>query len=155
MDPVEQLKARFPYMFMGETVSMEFYDGWLPTFVDVCEQIDQVLGENKREFRWVQVKEKFGSARFYFRLGSSMRVVIDVIDPQEKEGHALIKNATKPGDAVASHIDAIVDQAAARTKTICMLCGADAQTRPYNGYYWTLCAAHAPPVEPFNRPGEP
>ena len=154
MDPVEQLKARFPYMFMGKTVSMEFHDGRLPTFTEACEQIDKVLGENKREFRWVQVKEKFGSARFYFRLGRSKRVVIDVIDPQGEEGHAPIKNATKVGDAVASRIAAIVDQAEARTQTICMLCGADAQTRSYDGYSWTLGAAHAPPVDPINRPGE-
>ncbi|MDM0104855.1 hypothetical protein QTH97_07915 [Variovorax sp. J22R24] len=142
-------------MFMGKTVSLEFHDGWLPTFAETCEQIDKLLGENKREFRWVQVKEKFGSARFYFRLGKSKRVVIDVIDPQEKEGHALIKNATRIGDAVASRIDAIVDEAEAKTQMICMLCGADAQTRPFDGYYWTLCAAHAPPVKPINRPGEP
>ena len=154
MDPVEQLKARFPYMFRGKTVSMEFYDGWLPTFVETCEQIDKVLGESKRAFRWVQVKEKFGSARFYYRLTRLKRVVIGVSGDQG--GRALIKNVfTKVGDPLAFRIDAIVDLAEARTQTICMLCGADAQTRPYDGYYWTLCAAHAPPVEPFNRPGEP
>ena len=66
MTPVEQLKARFAYMFVGRPISMEFYDGWLPVFAQACEQIDEVLGENKRDFHWVQVKEKFGSARFYF-----------------------------------------------------------------------------------------
>ena len=142
MTQVEQLKARFPYMFQGEAISMEFYDGWLPIFMEVCEQIDEVLGEDKRGFYWRQVKEKFGSARFYYRLGKSKRLVVDLIDGQG--GHALIKKATKDGDSVADRIDAIVDQAEAKTCTTCMVCGAPAQTKPYDGYYMTVCEAHAP-----------
>ena len=125
MTQVEQLKARFPYMFMGQNSGMEFYDGWLPIFVEACQQIDLVLGENKRGFHWVQVKEKFGSARFYYRLGGAKRLVVDLIDGQG--GHALIKRSTKEGDSDADRIDAIVDQAEAQTQTTCMVCGAAAR----------------------------
>ncbi|MGJ7511304.1 hypothetical protein [Variovorax sp. GT1P44] len=143
MTSVEQLKARFPYMFEGQAISMEYYDGWLPIFVEACEQIDKVLGENKRGFFWRQVKEKYGSARFYFRLGTSKRLVIDLSDGEG--GHSVFKKATKKGDSVADRIDAILDQAEAKTCTTCMVCGAPAETKPYDGYYLTVCAAHVPP----------
>ncbi|MDM0001254.1 hypothetical protein QTI24_21790 [Variovorax sp. J22P240] len=142
MTPVEQLQARFAYMFQGESISLEFHEGWLPIFREACEQIDDVLGENKRGFHWVQVKEKYGSARFYYHLGTSRRLVVDFVDGQG--GHALIKTRTKEGDSAADRIDAIVDHAEARTYTTCMVCGAAAQTEPYDGYYLTVCAAHAP-----------
>lgn len=101
-----------------------------------------MLGENKRGFYWRQVKEKFGSARFYYRLGTSKRLVVDLFDGQG--GHSLIKKATKDGDSVADRIDAIVDQAETKTCTTCMVCGAAAQTKPYDGYYLTVCALHVP-----------
>ena len=150
MTPVEQLQARFPYMFGRHTVSMEYHDGWFSIFEKACEQIDAVLGEDKRDFHWVQVKEKFGSARFYFRMGKSTRLVVDLIGGQE--GHALIKQPTQAGDSISDRIDAIVDQAEARTCTTCMVCGAAAQTKAYGGYYLTVCAAHAPVNR--GRPGE-
>lgn len=142
MTPVDQLKARFPYMFRGEAISIELCDGWFPIFAEACRQIDEVLGENKRGFCWIQLKEKFGSARFYYRLGNSKRIVVDLVDSQR--GHTLIKDPTKDGDPTSDRIDAIVDQAEARTQTNCMICGAPAQTWPYGGYYMTLCPSHAP-----------
>ncbi|WP_218511956.1 hypothetical protein [Variovorax sp. dw_308] len=147
-----QLKALFPYMFEGEAISMEFYDGWLPIFAQACEQIDEVLGDNKRGFYWRQVKEKFGTARFYYRMDGKRRLVVDVIGGAE--GNILIKMPTNAGDSAADRIDAIVDQAEERTRTTCMVCGAPARTRPYDGYYLTVCALHAPPIERFNRSGE-
>ena len=148
MTPVEQLEARFPYMFGRHTVSMEYYDGWLPIFAQACEQIDAVLGEDKRDFHWVQVKEKFGTGRFYFRMGKSARLVVDLIGGPG--GHEVIKESTQAGHSIADRIDAIVDGAEARTGTTCMVCGAAARTRSYNGYYLTVCAAHAP-AEQDNR----
>jgi hypothetical protein len=143
MTPVEQLEARFPYMFAGESLSMEYYDGWLPIFAWACEQIDAVLGENKRGFYWRQVKEKFGTARFYYRLGNAKRLIVDLSDGQG--WHSVIKKPTKAGDPVADRIDAIVDEAEARTGSACMRCGAAAKTRAYDGYYLTLCKLHLPP----------
>jgi hypothetical protein len=148
-----QLKARFPYMFEGEAISMEFYDGWLPIFAQACEQIDELLGDNKRGFYWRQVKEKFGTARLYYRMEGKRRLVVDVI--RGEEGNVLIKKPTKAGDSATDRIDAIVDQAEERTRTTCMVCGAAAQTRPYDGYYLTVCALHVPPVDRFKHSGEP
>lgn len=67
---VRALKARFPYQFEGARLGLYLCAGWIGIFEKLCEDIDQALGEDKRGFRWDQVKEKYGSARFYFQVGA-------------------------------------------------------------------------------------
>lgn len=67
---VRTLKARFPYQFEGSRMEIYVGAGWASIFEKLCEDIDETLGEDKRGFHWDQVKEKYGSARFYFRLGA-------------------------------------------------------------------------------------
>lgn len=62
---VESLKLRFPDMFSGPTIHLEFYKGWFPDFVDLCFEIEALLGSYSDCFYWVQLKEKFGSYRMY------------------------------------------------------------------------------------------
>jgi hypothetical protein len=64
------LKARFPYQFEGARLGLYLCAGWMGLFEKLCEDIDQALGEDKLGFHWDQVKEKYGSARFYFQLGA-------------------------------------------------------------------------------------
>lgn len=58
---VESLMIRFPHMFSEPMVSNDFFKGWFPDFVDLCFEIDALLGEYCRSFYWCQLKEKFGS----------------------------------------------------------------------------------------------
>ncbi|SCK54362.1 hypothetical protein VAR608DRAFT_5548 [Variovorax sp. HW608] len=139
---VEQLKSRYPYMFDRPHIGFEFYRGWMPILVRACAEIDVALGENKRVFHWRQIKEKWGSARFYYRLGSTSRVRMDVHEPGE--GVAVLRGATRKGDALADRIDAIVDAAEEQTQTACIVCGARASLEDANGYYVTLCPMHSP-----------
>ena len=44
-------------------VDMEWGNGWLAPFYDLCQQL---LTEVKSDFQWVQLKEKFGEARCYY-----------------------------------------------------------------------------------------
>lgn len=49
-----------------------FGEGWLPLFEKLCAHIDNHIKWKKGssgeviEFRWTQLKEKFGSGRFYY-----------------------------------------------------------------------------------------
>ena len=64
-----ELKARFPYMFRtADPFAFEFPKAWFPAFVKLCEEIDALLGDKKRGFCWLQTKEKFGSARYYWKM---------------------------------------------------------------------------------------
>lgn len=67
---VQTLRVRFPYQFEGARLGLYLCSGWMGLFEKLCEDIDQVLGWDKRGFHWDQVKEKYGSARFYFLLGA-------------------------------------------------------------------------------------
>jgi len=62
----KELKARYPYQFAEPQISMSFSRGWFSLFAQLCADIDQELGDDKRGFHWVQVKEKFGQAQIYF-----------------------------------------------------------------------------------------
>lgn len=66
MKTPKELAARFPYQFAGKNLGLCVSKGWFPLFVQLCTEIDKLLGDNKRNFRWRQVKEKFGTGRFYW-----------------------------------------------------------------------------------------
>ena len=42
---------------------MEWGNGWCEAFYDLCRQL---LVEVKADFQWIQLKEKFGTARCYY-----------------------------------------------------------------------------------------
>jgi hypothetical protein len=73
MNNPKELKARYPYQFAGEQISMSYSRGWFHLFSHLCADIDEALGDEKRGFHWTQVKEKFGSARLYFSLPEEVR----------------------------------------------------------------------------------
>ena len=68
MTTLKDLMSRYPYQFSGPYIYLSFARGWFPLFAQLCEDVDQVLGENKRHFHWTQTKEKFGVFRIYYAL---------------------------------------------------------------------------------------
>jgi hypothetical protein len=68
MNTPRSLKARYPYQFEGQPISMSFSRGWFDLFAQLCEDIDKTLGEDKRGFHWIQIKEKFGAVRVYYQI---------------------------------------------------------------------------------------
>lgn len=50
------LKARFSYMFDSPSSGIDIYRGWLADFASACEQIDALLGDDKRGFHFTQCK---------------------------------------------------------------------------------------------------
>lgn len=61
----EALQARFPYMFEGPHIGLDFHEGWMPILAAACEKVEAALGPDKAGFHFTQIKEKYGSARFY------------------------------------------------------------------------------------------
>jgi hypothetical protein len=68
LEAPRDLETRLPYMFQGNHLGIGICKGWYPIFSKLCQEIDLVMGDNKQGFHWVQVKEKFGAARFYWEL---------------------------------------------------------------------------------------
>jgi hypothetical protein len=148
MNP-KQLKARFPYMFAGENIGFSFSRGWFPLFQKLCEDIDALLGDNKQGFHWVQLKEKFGSARFYWKMkAQTPNLHIDLISASQVTGVVMRSNDTGPDEAgaqssVARRIDDLVGQAALATRSLCIVCGQPGKVNQDKSWMLVLCDEHA------------
>jgi hypothetical protein len=95
------LVQAFPRLFKGKepTTRSEIPEGWYPLMTDLCQQIDAQLSEGKVEdFVVLQIKEKFGSLRFYFQCAPCTR----------------------------SKLEQLISIAHERSKTTCLLCGSEA-----------------------------
>jgi hypothetical protein len=138
MNP-KQLKARFPCMFEGENIGFSFARGWQPVFEKLCEDVDALLGEDKRGFHWTQVKEKFGYARFYWSMkGQALRLHLSV-----DTAAGVDEFAPRPVDGLTSQIDALVREATATTQSRCIVCGHAGAPDIYASYVLVLCEHHA------------
>jgi len=148
----DQLKQLFPYQFSHPHVTCEFYRGWMPIVAGLCLGLDMLLGnfdeldklnKQRKQFQWLQMKEKLGSARLYFTLGDQKITVLDFHYPEGTLSHLMLPR--QPTD-LFGQIHALVQAAQAETKTTCMVCGGLATTKSYGGYLQTLCEAHSPDV---------
>jgi hypothetical protein len=142
-----ELMARFSYMFDGPNIGISFVRGWHPMFVKLCEDIDAALGESKRKFRWLQVKEKFGSARFYYSVKGKSELRIDMISPTAIQSMRLVKKSPGKPDAadlaaMREKIRDLVDAAEAWTQDHCIVCGSAAALDRSQPYLMVLCSEH-------------
>ena len=126
---VESLKLRFPHMFAGSVISMDFYKGWFPDFVRLCFELDALLGEERHRFHWVHLKEKFGGYRMYF----DFRMSDDEKD-EHYEGHVSMI-------ALRDEIHSRIQRCAAVMDNKCCVCG-DHGTKTGTGWISTLCEYH-------------
>lgn len=131
MTPKSLIDA-YAYQFSEKAVGIALFKGWFPIFSRLCADVDKELGDNKRDFFWVQVKEKFGAARFYYSM------VVDVPSGDQEPG-AL---------TVASKIARLTTNAAFESAKHCIVCGAPAKIELHRmGGYQALCPEHADMVE--------
>lgn len=120
------LKRRFPYMFADQDASISFYKGWFQSLVQLCEDIDALLGDDRERFRWTQVKEKFGVARFHFELGRA-------------------RPGMRTGAAKAQLMEQLLQltaKAGAASSKLCVVCGAPGALDETDLQYMTLCPRH-------------
>lgn len=139
MKTPHELAQRYPYMFAGKNLGNAVARGWLPLFSKLCEQIDTLLGDDKMGFHWVQCKEKFGSARFYWKTDRHSGVRVDLFGDD-----GVLSLATKAADVKLSEIQGLVTAAERETQKVCIVCGlAPAKASAEGGHYLVLCEAHA------------
>jgi hypothetical protein len=143
----KELKARYPYQLAGPHIGLSFYRGWMPVFAQLCADIDAQLGPNKRGFHWVQMKEKFGSARWYFE----MDLLLEPNEAAEDLTHLSIAQVNERFErlvnpqelALHERIRSLRREAHARTQTACIVCGELAEVDRSTGPYLVLCPEHA------------
>lgn len=144
MNQNKPVEKRFPYMFEGKNIGISIARGWKDLFVKLCVDIDRALGPDKLGFHWVQVKEKFGSARFYWEMkGGSPGLKIDLIS---ESGHvtSLVKRGEdKRPQLISEQIGALVDAAARKTQSLCIVCGQPGAANTDEPYVLVLCSEHA------------
>ena len=149
MNPQNELEAKYPYMFQKDKhIGINIARGWFPMFSELCAEIDHQLGDDKQGFFWRQVKEKFGSGRFYYAFGSTKQPMrIDIVGD---DGVMSFKAESKPRkptsekQQIQKRIGEMISKAEALTHSTCIVCGrTPAQVDGTNGYLLVLCDMHA------------
>lgn len=121
MTTPRSLKARFAYQFSGPMISMSLTRGWFTIFEQLCKDIDYALGNDKRAFHWVQIKEKFGSARVYFQMAAGI---------SDKEPELMTK------------LLELKNEAEGASSKVCAACGQPGTIERDTGWMLALCARH-------------
>jgi len=93
----------------------ECNNGWFDLIWKLCEDIEKVLKENEPiGFEVIQVKEKFGSLRFYVDGGNN--TIYQLINKAEEKSMTICENCGKPGK---------IDNSKYWIKTLCEECRND------------------------------
>ena len=120
----KELQARFPYMFAGRNIGISISKGWFSLFASLCQEIDAQLGADKRDFHWLQAKEKFGAARWYWNMsGQSSGLSIKLFDHAGEVTTLLNTRLEKPANTLAARIHILIEAAQAKTHSRCIVCG--------------------------------
>lgn len=144
MNTIKQLQDRFPYMFEGQNIGISIARGWEGLFVHLCEDIDKLLGPDKQGFHWVQVKEKFGSARFYWTMKNrSPSVRVDIISESGVVASLVTRGDGRKPQSLDQEIAALVDKATDMTWEMCIVCGKPGAANDDEPYVLVLCPDHA------------
>lgn len=80
----DYLMRTYPKLFPLGPARMGIEDiiGWRNLIEELCSSISEILEEDQKEVQIEQVKEKFGTLRFYISRGSEK--VYDLIDEAEE-----------------------------------------------------------------------
>ena len=146
---VQELVARFPYMFAGNNIGLSFYKGWFGLFAEMCEDVDAALGSDKRGFKFSQIKEKFGSARFYWTMNREpedgpTQVKVNVFTESGQVVHLSRNKTLENATTLPQRVAAIIDAAELETEHHCIACGKHGERANRQGYVLVVCPEHAP-----------
>lgn len=146
---LKDLKALFPYQLEDTPLGICLAKSWMPIFAQLCVDVDQILGEDKRGFHWSQVKEKFGSARFYFAFaGRKPDMRLDVVTPKGVTSSTLRPkrqirtDQDKDFAQISTQVAELAAQAEAKTRKTCLACGAIGAPDVQGSYMLVLCPEH-------------
>lgn len=107
IENTKQLVTHFPILYGAHNPDTEednipsFYfeceDGWYSIIYDLSEAIEEYNNLNPNEIvHAVQVKEKFGSLRFY--VDEAPREIYNIIDDTEAKSHKICELCGEPGE---------------------------------------------------------
>ena len=142
-DPlVERLVRSHPALFFGALpqVFSHLPPGWYGIVDRLCSSLVDELGAQAGEhIRIVQIKEKFGTLRFYYCFLADEEEDASMDDVAQRARAAGMK---RPSDACRASVRALVDAALAESEFVCQRCGASGSLRNVEGYLSTLCSEH-------------
>jgi hypothetical protein len=132
-DPhLARLIAAHPQIFRGRKPRVFSYvpSGWFKLLDSLCTDIETALGpQHCGDFSVVQIKEKFGSLRVYFRLGDHEDVEVAVVSPEGARQVTICIDSSSKLEELRSQVRALVNAAEAASTTTCEKCGAKAERR--------------------------
>lgn len=140
-DRMAKLEIKFPYQFAGNHIGIDVEPGWLRLFEKLCADVDQLVKQAPPppvKFYWVQVKEKWGTLRTYYK---SQATRVDIIIPGQGVQMLKIQTDTAPKPDVWQAIEDLVSGAETASATICLFCGAPGSLRKLR-WWRTTCDAH-------------
>lgn len=114
---LDDWQSRYPLLFGTERDKcvLELNQGWIKLVACLCQSIIVILeSDPNARFRVKQIKEKFGSLRFYYEL----------------------KGAT---DNTAHQIRTLVNSAERESEEACVVCGSFGRLCQRDGWLVTLC----------------
>lgn len=135
-----------PLLFRGRQPTIDSYvpEGWYSLIDRLCLSIVESLGtDGCAQFKVVQIKEKYGTLRFYYRLNGQDDRHFDAVSSIGRV-HATGRptEATLGGETVESRIRALVAAASEASEAVCEMCGAQAQLHDVSGYLAVRCRVH-------------
>lgn len=121
---VTALQESYPRLFArGTRLEVDFPPGWAGILHALCASIDRVLDDRlAAEFGVVQVKEKFGTLRFYYAFAGEAKVTVDIHRPEGIRRVSI--DPTYPAAFPAAAVDAFIATAERQSATTCARCGA-------------------------------
>jgi hypothetical protein len=150
-DQVARLGTAHPALFEERMPSdSDLAAGWYAIVDQLCTDLERELGpELSRDFVTLQIKEKFGKLRFYWRLGSQGDVHFDIFMPDGTVASSVSKATAsrarngKDIDLARDRVRALVDTACEASASICQRCGAPGTLcRSRTNWLHTLCDQH-------------
>ncbi len=146
---VQSIKARLPYQFKGSRLEVHVAAGWADVFEKLCEDIDQLLGPNKRGFHWDQVKEKWGSVRFYYQMGAEPADLRLDLQSPNKAVSLVVPGEEREGSHYSEELITLVKQlrrmtmeAEKQTQHLCAVCGKPGELDRSRSWVLVVCDEH-------------
>lgn len=135
-DHVQELMGRYPRLFSGANAALGVWYplGWDGLMVRMCTALDALLSDPEAQrFRVEQVKEKFGTLRFYYSVDGRPKTTVDVVGLGP---HTRLENRPRPRRRFpAKEVDALISAAESESGVTCATCGQPGVLRKYRWLY--------------------
>lgn len=151
---VDALKQKYSYMFADNSLIRHGFSigpGWLYLFDEMCGDIDAILTDDeKKRFRWSQVKEKFASMRASFKWISNVELPFDpegyfhpMWSHEDDIAEAYRLGYTKVSEETNTRVINLIRDYEVHAGKTCEICAAKGETYTIGSWITTRCEEHA------------